>query len=873
AADTPLFTNRPVTPMALWSAFAYLFTSVAIVLASNAEAIASTVNTWFLADTRTGARRFAWGLLWIFSILAMLIGTGGWVYLRWQQTSARATAQNQLKAIGDLKVQQIASWRSRLLTDGAFVSQSWIAEREVPAYFRDSETPEAKAEILHWLASIKDNIACRQIFLFDAQRNLRLSEPQWNGPPGAPDQVLAAKAMQTGRVFLSDLHCDPDDKAIHIDLVIPISPPVLSSTAVPSPVGALVMRMNAADYLFPLIESWPTPSHTAETLLVRRESNDVLYLSELRHRRGTALNLRLPIDAEKRLPAAMAVLGNAGVVEGNDYRGVPVVGAVRDVPGSPWFMVAKMDQDEIYAPLYRQAWLTLVAWGLLLAAAAMAMWLLEQRGELLSERQLSALAKHLAAVMQQANDIILLADEDYRIVDANQRAVETYGWSLAELKQKKVPDLRATEDWALFEPQVSEASSTGRIIEAVHRRKDGTTFPIESSMRWVTIDGQKFLQDIVRDITARKQAEAQLHLQTTALESAANGIVITNRDGEIQWANSAFSTLTGYSIAEVIGKNPRFLKSGKQDTASYKNLWDTILAGNAWHGELVNKRKDGSLYTEQMMITPVRDAEGVINHFIAIKQDVSQQRLLEGELRRAMKMEAVGRLAGGVAHKFNNLLQVILGYTKVLMSQSEVPAAAHGHLDQIFRTGERAAALTREMLALGAKQVLVPEVFDLGASITGMTDKLRRLMGSDIEMNLSIGTQRCFVKADPGQIRQVVINLCINARDAMPRGGKLTIRIQRMMLVEPLLDESLSLPAGEYVLLAVSDSGRGITPEAKARLFEPFDTADLTGKESSLVLAACYGIVKQSGGEIGVHSELGKGTTFNVYLPYNTNQE
>ena len=290
------------------------------------------------------------------------------------------------------------------------------------------------------------------------------------------------------------------------------------------------------------MKSWPTPSRTAETLLVRREGNDVLFLNELRHRRGTALKLRLPTDAEKRMPAAMAVLGEVGVVEGNDYRGVPVVGAVRAVPGIPWFMVAKVDQDEIYAPLYRQAWLTLVAWGLLLAAAVMSMWLLAQRSELLSERQRSALSKRLAAVMQQANDIILLADEDYRIVDANERAVETYGWSLAELKQKKLPDLRAPEEWALFEPQMSEVNSTGRIIEAVQRRKDGSTFPVESSMRWVTIDGQKFLQAIIRDITARKQAEAQLHLQAAALESAANGIVITNRDGEIQWANSAFTT-------------------------------------------------------------------------------------------------------------------------------------------------------------------------------------------------------------------------------------------------------------------------------------------------------------------------------------------
>jgi PAS domain S-box-containing protein len=859
--------------MALWSAFAYLFTSAAIVLAVSAETIASALNKWFLVDAHVETRRFAWGLLSIFSALAVLIGTGGWFYLHWQQTSARATAQNQLKAIGDLKVQQIINWRSRLLTDGALLAQSWIVEREVPAYFRDPETSEAKVGILHWLASISDSIACKRVFLFDAQRNVRLSVPQWDGPAGAPDQELAAEAMKTGQVFLSDLHHDPDDEAIHIDLVIPVLRPVLPSTVAASPLGALIIRINAANYLFPLMKSWPTPSRTAETLLVRREGNDVLFLNELRHRRGTALKLRLPTDAEKRMPAAMAVLGEVGVVEGNDYRGVPVVGAVRAVPGTPWFMVAKVDQDEIYAPLYRQAWLTLVAWGLLLAAAVMSMWLLAQRSELLSERQRSALSKRLAAVMQQANDIILLADEDYRIVDANERAVETYGWSLAELKQKKLPDLRAPEEWALFEPQMSEVNSTGRIIEAVQRRKDGSTFPVESSMRWVTIDGQKFLQAIIRDITARKQAEAQLHLQAAALESAANGIVITNRDGEIQWANSAFTTLTGYSVAGVIGKNPRFLKSGKQDTAYYKNLWDTILAGNEWHGELVNKRKDGTLYTQQMSITPVRDAQGVISHFIAIKQDVSQQRLLEAELRQAMKMEAIGRLTGGVAHKFNNLLQVILGYSKVLLSQTDIPAASRGHLDQIFRAGERAAALTRQMLAFGARQVLVAEVFDLSALIAGMTDKLRRLIGPDIEVHLSMASQQCFVKADPGQIKQVVMSLCINARDAMPRGGRLTIATKQMTLTEPLLAESLSLPAGKYVLLVVSDNGRGMTPEAKARLFEPFATTDLTGKETSLELAACYGIVKQSGGEISVDTELGKGTTFNVYLPYNADRE
>lgn len=508
-------------------------------------------------------------------------------------------------------------------------------------------------------------------------------------------------------------------------------------------------------------------------------------------------------------------------------------------------------------------------------------------------------------------------------------------------------------------------------------------------------DGSTLWYGFMNDITERKRSEQRLNLLYAALESAANAVALTDYSGEIIWVNAAFTKMTGYSAAEVVGQNPRILKSGAHPQSFYKEMWDTLQNGNFWSGEVVNKRKDGTLYTELMTITPVSDDRGVVTHFIAIKQDVTEQRMaekaiflneerlrlaqhaadfgvfevelpsgkwtwspemsrifglssdstapssddvlrmchpddrlrleeqlsflatgkglqvecrivkpngevcwveisgktiddgagkpvrhlgvvrdvternqLEAQFRQAQKMEAVGRLAGGVAHDFNNILMIIIGYGDLLKEQLGSDEQLLRMIEEILKAADRAASLTHQLLAFGRKQILMPKVLDLNKVLAEMGKMLPRLIGEDIDLNLVLGSALGHVMADTSQLQQVVMNLVVNARDAMPGGGRLTIETANAELDETSAQISGIEPkSGSFVLLSVADTGVGMDQETRAHIFEPFFTTKEVDKGTGLGLSIVYGVVKQSGGFILVDSELGQGTTFKIYLP------
>jgi PAS domain S-box-containing protein len=369
------------------------------------------------------------------------------------------------------------------------------------------------------------------------------------------------------------------------------------------------------------------------------------------------------------------------------------------------------------------------------------------------------------------------------------------------------------------------------------------------------------------DSTQGKLAQAERTLLMTAIEQSGDGIMITDAQGAIQYVNPAFSRVSGYSREEALGKNPRILKSGIHDEAYYRKLWETILGGEIWQDEITNRRSDGSLFPEQMTITPVRDQRGEITHFIAITTEVTERKRLEQQLRQAQKMEAVGRLAGGVAHDFNNLLTIISGYGGLLIEHPSTIEPLRGYANEIRDASSRAASLTRQLLAFSRQQVLAPRVLALNAVVANIEKMLKRLIGEDINLVTCLGESLWPVKADPGQLEQVLLNLAVNARDAMPNGGVLTIETGNVEMDSTSAQAHFPLSPGPYVLLAFSDTGTGMDAETQARIFDPFFTTKEKGKGTGLGLATVYGIVKQSGGYIWVYSEVGKGTTFKIYLP------
>jgi PAS domain S-box-containing protein len=369
------------------------------------------------------------------------------------------------------------------------------------------------------------------------------------------------------------------------------------------------------------------------------------------------------------------------------------------------------------------------------------------------------------------------------------------------------------------------------------------------------------------DVTEYRQAEEARVRLAAVVEQSAESIIITSLDGAIEYVNPAVEQLTGYTREELVGQNPRILKSGKQDAEVYHGMWASLLAGDAWSGRITNKRKDGSLFEAAAVVFPVRGAGGDVVNYVAGMHDVTHELQIEEQLRQAQKMEIAGRLAGGVAHDFNNLITVITGRAQLLLRSDSVTPAQRRDIELIRETANHAAALTRQLLAFSRKQAIMPRVLDLNTVLSHMTRMLRRLIGEDIELFIAPGEGIGRVKADPGQLEQVVLNLVVNARDAMPDGGRITVATANVRLDDHFARVRVDLPPGDYVMLAVTDTGCGMDAETQAHVFEPFFTTKAADKGTGLGLSTVYGIVKQSDGDIVIESERGAGATFKVFLP------
>jgi PAS domain S-box-containing protein len=354
---------------------------------------------------------------------------------------------------------------------------------------------------------------------------------------------------------------------------------------------------------------------------------------------------------------------------------------------------------------------------------------------------------------------------------------------------------------------------------------------------------------------------------STAIEQAAESIMITNAEGIILYVNPTFERISGYRKAEAIGQTPALLKSGRHPPAFYQELWQTVKAGRVWQGRIINKKKDGTLFTEEVTISPVHDESRQIVNYVGLKRDVTHELELEKQYQHAQKMEAVGRLAGGVAHDFNNLLTAIMSYAGLALIRLSADDPVYKDLKGIQSTARRAANLTRQLLTFARRQITDPQPLNLNDLIVDMDKMLGRLISEDIELTTLPAPDLGLVKADPSQMEQVLVNLVVNARDAMPDGGRLTIQTANVTLGQSYIAHHAEVKPGEYVMLAVSDTGIGMTDEVKVHIFEPFFTTKEIGKGTGLGLATCFGIVKQSGGHIWVYSEVGQGTTFRIYLP------
>jgi PAS domain S-box-containing protein len=497
-----------------------------------------------------------------------------------------------------------------------------------------------------------------------------------------------------------------------------------------------------------------------------------------------------------------------------------------------------------------------------------------------------------SSVLEGIPDAIVAVDRDGTILQINSQTQELFGYFRSELIGQKIEILVPQRDRNQHEYHREKFAAAPKVrrmgagLDLYGRRRNGSEFPVEISLSPVQVEDGVIVLSAIRDISDRKRIEQELrraneelHLRTTEqigeyrtklaaiIDSSEDAIIGKNLDGTITSWNKGAERIYGYTPAEAIGKNISILAPSDRPDEIPEILRKIARGESTEHYESMRVAKDGRHLNVSITVSPLRDSAGEIVGASAIARDITGQRRAEDQLRQSQKMEAIGRLAGGVAHDFNNVLGIINACTEFLRDRIDPEAEPALYVENIRRAIERGSALTRQLLAFSRRQVVQPVLLDLNDRLKDISKLLRPLMGDDVQISISPRSRSAVVEADPGQIDQIIVNLAVNARDAMPRGGKFILETDNVEIDQTFAEQHQPLNPGKYVMLAVSDDGSGMDKATLSRIFEPFFTTKEAGKGTGLGLATVYGIVQQSGGHIWVYSEAGQGTTFKVYLP------
>jgi PAS domain S-box-containing protein len=497
-----------------------------------------------------------------------------------------------------------------------------------------------------------------------------------------------------------------------------------------------------------------------------------------------------------------------------------------------------------------------------------------------------------ADLLEALPDAIVAVDRDGTIVQVNSQAQQLFGYDRDELVGHSV-EMLVPESYRKRHHHHRESFARtpktrrmGADLDLYGRRRNGSEFPVEISLSPVSAEKGTFVLSAIRDITDRKRiaeelrrANEELYRRTaeqlgdyrsrlaSIIDSSEDAILSKDLNGTIMSWNKGAERIYGYAPEEVIGKPISMLTPADRPDEISGILQKIASGASIEHYESVRVTKDGRRLDLSISVSPLRNAIGEVVGASAIARDITGQKRAESQLRQAQKMEAIGRLAGGVAHDFNNILGIINACTEFLRDRIDPAGEPVVYVENIKKAIDRGTSLTRQMLAFSRTSAIQPRVLDLNERLQEISKLLRPLLGDDVEILIVPRSPTAVVEADPGQLDQIVVNLAVNARDAMPRGGKFILETGSVRFDQEFAEHHQAMPAGKYVLLAVSDTGSGMDEATVARIFEPFFTTKEPGKGTGLGLATVYGIVKQSAGHILVYSELGHGTTFKIYLP------
>ena len=588
-----------------------------------------------------------WPLVVLFFIITLSAIIVGFVYYNYQKRTLLTEKQQELSAISYLKIRQITQWRLERIGDGKFLGDNLLLVRKFSEFLKNPDKQSLRNEIQQSLKSLTETYDYKSVLLVDTAGNTRVAFPNQDTLVGDHLRPLLPGIIKQREIILTDLHKANLARFIHLDLIIPLIDRSQNDKLV---LGLLALRIDPQQVLYPLLQSWPTPSKSAETLLIRKDGEDIVYLNELRHLKNTALILKRPALSES-LPAAMAAKGITGTTDGMDYRNVPVVAAMNKIPGTPWYLVTKMDREEVLSSLNSQIRMIVVILILVILASGSFLGLLIRNQRVIYYRERYenevdrlALIKHFDYILKFANDIILLIDKDLNIVEANDHALEFYQYTRDEFIGMNMEKIRAPETLSQLSGNVNIIEENeSATFETVHKRRDNSTFPIELSTRAISIEGSKYYQSIGRDITKRKNVENTLRESEDRFrkifEESPFSIIMTGKDFGIIRANLSFCNFIGYNEEELKictfrdFTHPDYI--GNDEISLLK-----LIAGEipVYQTEKRYIRKDSSVIWGSTTVSIIRNKNEEVQFFLVMIEDINLRKKAAEELENSVSL-------------------------------------------------------------------------------------------------------------------------------------------------------------------------------------------------------------------------------------------
>jgi PAS domain S-box-containing protein len=818
-----------------------------------------------------------WPLVILFILISISVILAGIIYYNIQKRALLNEKQLELSAITDLKIKQITQWRLERIGDGGFLGNNLILVNKFSEFIKNPGDKVLKNDILQSLESLTENFDYKNALLLDHDGRVRLSFPDQDSLIGDHLKPLLPDIIKKQEVVLTDLHRASMISFVHLDLIVPLIDHSKNDTLV---LGLLALRIDPQKILYPMIQSWPTPSKSAESLLVRKDGTDIVYLNELRHLKNTELLLRKPVSTQK-LPAAMAVGGITGTIDAEDYRGVPVVAAMRKIPGVPWYMIAKIDREEVLSTLNKQMTMVIIILVLFILTSGLSFGFLirNQRVRFYREKYENeldhlALVKHFDYILKFANDIILLFDKNLNIVEANDRALETYMYMRNEFIGLNISKIRAPETLPKLQDQLKTVDENeSATFETLHQRKDGSVFAIEISSRVVNIEGSKYYQTIGRDITERKSAEETLKESEEKFrkifEESPFCMVMTGKDFGIIRANQSFCNMIGYNEEEL--KSFTFRDFTHPDHIANDEI--SLLRLIAQEISIYNTdkryiRKDGSVIWGSTTISILRDNRGEVQLFLAMVEDITSRKKAHSELIVAKERAEEGdrlktAFLHNVSHEIRTPMNAIIGFSTLLKEQDLSESERNQFVDIIFQSSNQLLSIINDIVDIanvesGQVRINFREM-NLNEALRSLNEQfIYKERENNVQIHLTTGLpdEKSIIRTDGTKVIQILSNLINNSLKFTKEGQ---------------IDFGYTVK-NDFLEFTVKDTGIGISPEHIEKIFNRFYQVDVAGSRqyggTGLGLSICKAYVELLGGDMKVESESGKGTIFTFTILY-----